>query len=47
MGRETVRILLQLHDLRPWWEKMWCVTDLNDEYIEKMEDVLETSMNAL
>jgi hypothetical protein len=20
---------------------MWCVADLNDEYIEKMEDVLE------
>lgn len=23
-------------------KKMWCVADLNDEYIEKMEDVLET-----
>src|SRR5258708_35716981 len=22
-------------------KKMWCVADLNDEYIEKMEDVLE------
>ena len=20
---------------------MWCIADLNDEYIEKMEDVLE------
>src|SRR5437868_12490939 len=22
-------------------KKMWCVADLNDEYIDKMEDVLE------
>ncbi len=21
---------------------MWCIADLNDQYIEKMEDVLET-----
>ena len=42
MGRETIRILLLYHDIKPWREKMWCVADLADEYIEKMEDVLET-----
>jgi len=40
-GRETVRILLLSHDLKPWREKMWVVADLEDEYIAKMEDVLE------
>lgn len=41
VGRETIRILLQDHDLQPWREKMWCIAELNDEYIERMEDVLE------
>jgi len=41
VGRETIRILLQDHDLQPWREKMWCVPELNDDYIERMEDVLE------
>ena len=41
-GRETIRILLQSHDLQPWREKkMWCVADLTDEYLTKMEDVPE------
>jgi homeodomain-containing protein len=42
VGRETVRILLLSHDLKPWREKMWCVAELNAEYLEKMEDVLAT-----
>jgi hypothetical protein len=42
VGRETVRILLLDHDLKPWREKMWCVAELNEEYISKMEDVVET-----
>src|SRR5215510_15069964 len=41
VGRETVRILLLSHDLKPWREKMWVVADLDDDYITKMEDVLE------
>src|SRR5262249_2781256 len=41
VGRETIRILLLSHDLKPWREKMWVVADLDDEYIVKMEDVLE------
>lgn len=41
VGRETVRILLLSHDLKPWREKMWVVADLDEEYIKKMEDVLE------
>jgi hypothetical protein len=28
VGRETVRILLESHDLKPWRKKMWCVAEL-------------------
>jgi transposase len=41
ISREQVRIILQEHDLKPWLEKMWCIGDINDEYIERMEDVLD------
>jgi putative transposase len=40
VGRETIRILLQSHDLKPWRKKMWCIAALDEEYITKMEDVL-------
>jgi len=42
VGRETIRVLLLHHDLKPWREKMWCVAELDEEYIAKMEDVLKT-----
>src|ERR1700746_2698308 len=42
VGRETIRILLLSHDLKPWRKKMWVVADLDDDYIAKMEDVLAT-----
>jgi len=38
--RETIRVLLESHDLKPWREKMWCVAKLDEEYIARMEDVL-------
>ena len=38
--RETIRLLLQSHDLQPWREKMWCVADLKEEYIARREEVL-------
>jgi len=41
ISREQVRIILHEHDLKPWREKMWCIGKLNDEYIERMEDVLD------
>jgi transposase len=41
ISREQVRIILQEHDLKPWQEKMWCIPELNDEFIERMEDVLD------
>jgi len=40
VGRETIRLLLQHHDLKPWREKSWCVAELDEEYIRRMEAVL-------
>lgn len=41
ISRETIRIILQEHDLKPWQEKMWCIGELDKEYIERMEDILD------
>jgi transposase len=41
ISREQVRIILQEHDMKPWQEKMWCIAALDEEYIKKMEDVLD------
>lgn len=41
ISKESVRLILQEHDLKPWLQKMWCITELNEEYIENMEDVLK------
>jgi hypothetical protein len=41
ISREQVRIILQEHDLKPWQEKMWCIGEFDEEYIQKMEDVLD------
>jgi transposase len=41
ISRETVRVILREHDLKPWQEKMWCIAELNEEYIQRMEDVLD------
>ena len=38
---ESVRIILQEHDLKPWQQKSWCVPELDEEFVEKMEDVLK------
>ena len=41
ISKEKVRIILKEHDLKPWQQKMWCVPELDEEYIEKMETVLD------
>jgi transposase len=46
ISRETVRLILQEHDLKPWQEKMWCIADLTADYIERMEDVLDVYEKA-
>jgi hypothetical protein len=47
VGREAARILLLHHDLKPWREKMQSVADLGDQYIEKIENALETYDNPM
>lgn len=42
IGRETIRVLLKNHELKPWREKMWCVPNLDEQYVAQMEDVLDT-----
>jgi hypothetical protein len=39
--RQTIRILLLHHGLKPWREKNSVYRRLHDECVEKMEDVLE------
>lgn len=46
ISREQVRIILQEHGLKPWQEKMWCIGELNAEYIKRMEDVLDVYARA-
>ena len=41
LSREQVRIILQEHDLKPWLEKMWCIETIDQEYLERMEDILD------
>jgi transposase len=41
ISRETIRVILEEHDLKPWRQRSWCVPDLDDEFIDRMEDVLK------
>ena len=41
ISKSKVQIILEEHELKPWREKMWCIPELDDEYINKMEDVLK------
>jgi transposase len=41
LSRETVRRRLAENDLKPWREKMWCIPQVDGEYVARMEDVLD------
>jgi transposase len=41
LSRETVRRRLCENELKPWQKKMWCVPEVNGEYVARMEDVLD------
>jgi hypothetical protein len=41
ISKETIRIILKEHDLKPWQQSMWCIANLDEEYIERMEDILD------
>lgn len=39
--RETVRRRLEDNDLKPWRKDMWCIPEVDAEYVARMEDVLD------
>ena len=41
ISKETIRVILEESDLQPWRQKMWCVPELTEEYINRMEDLLD------
>lgn len=41
ISKETIRVILQEYDLKPWQQKMWCIPHLDEEYIQRMEDILD------
>jgi hypothetical protein len=40
ISRETIRLILLEHDLKPWQQQSWCVPRLDEQFIARMEDVL-------
>jgi transposase len=39
VSRETVRRRLAENDLKPWRKDMWCIPQVDGEYVARMEDV--------
>jgi transposase len=46
LSRETVRRRLADNDLKPWRRKMWCIPQVDAEYVARMEDVLDLYAEA-
>lgn len=41
MGRESVRLILKRHGMKPWLKKMWCIPTRDEEYRDRMGDVID------
>jgi transposase len=41
LSRETVRRRLAENNLKPWRKDMWCIPQVDGEYVARMEDVLD------
>jgi hypothetical protein len=41
VSRETVRRRLAENQLKPWRKDMWCIPQVDGEYVARMEDVLD------
>jgi transposase len=46
ISRETVRRRLAEKDLKPWRKDMWCIPQVDGEYVARMEDVLDLYAEA-
>jgi hypothetical protein len=40
IGRETIRMTLANYDLKPWQEARWVMSEINSEFVKRMEDAL-------
>ena len=41
ISKESIRLILKEHDLKPWQYKMWCVPSINDVYKDRMNEILD------
>jgi transposase len=46
LSRETVRRRLGENDLKPWRKDMWCIPQVDADYVARMEDVLDLYAEA-
>ena len=46
LSRETVRRRLAENDLKPWRKDMWCIPQVDAEYVARMENVLDLYAEA-
>jgi transposase len=46
ISRETVRRRLAENELKPWRQDMWCIPQVDGEYVARMEDVLDLYAEA-
>jgi transposase len=46
VSRETARRRLAENDLKPWRKDMWCIPEVDGEYVARMEDVLDLYAEA-
>jgi transposase len=46
LSHETVRRRLAENSLKPWRRDMWCIPEVNGEYVARMEDVLDLYAEA-
>ena len=46
VSRETVRRRLAENDLKPWRKNMWCIPQVDADYVARMEDVLDLYAEA-
>ena len=46
VSRETVRRRLAENDLKPWRKDMWCIPQVDADYVARMEEVLDLYSEA-
>jgi len=39
--RESIRLILKKNNTKPWLKRMWCIREMDSEFVERMYDVLD------